>query len=73
MVIDNFAVVMAGAWHGGVDQPEAAQWVKNTELRNATSRAMAYWFSRDIGNNTACLDGGGTPACPCENPYNTLW
>ncbi|RXW22963.1 hypothetical protein EST38_g2892 [Candolleomyces aberdarensis] len=66
-------LVMAGAWRGGVNRPNAAQWVNSTQLRSATSRAMAYWFSRDMGNNTACLDRGGTPACPCENPGNTLW
>ncbi|KAJ2927182.1 hypothetical protein H1R20_g9933, partial [Candolleomyces eurysporus] len=66
-------LVMAGAWRGGVNRPNAAQWVNNTQLRSATSRAMAYWFSRDMGNNTACLDRGGTSACPCENPGNTLW
>jgi hypothetical protein len=64
-------VVMAGAWHGGLDN--ASQWLNNKDLRNATGRAMAYWFNRDFGNQIACLDSGGTASCPCENPKNQLW
>lgn len=64
-------VTMAGAWHGGA--PSTAPWNNNTELRNATSLAMGYWISRDMGEQIACLDRGGTPACPCANPGNTLW
>lgn len=45
----------------------------SSPLREATGRAMAYWFGRDIGEKVACLDRGGTPACPCENPANTMW
>ncbi|KAF6765934.1 chondroitin AC lyase [Ephemerocybe angulata] len=61
---------MAGAWHGGA--PMTEQWNGSSDLRQATGRAMAYWFKRDF-QNQACLDQGGSPACPCDNPGNTLW
>ena len=64
-------VVMAGAWHGGLKGGE--QYVKDEALQGAILTAMNYWFGRDIGTNVACLDFGGTPACPCSNPGNTLW
>lgn len=63
-------LVMAGAWRGGF--LNAPQWTNNAQLRNATGRAMAYWFGRDM-NTIACLDNGGTVSCPCENPQDTLW
>ncbi|KAF8912697.1 polysaccharide lyase family 8 protein [Gymnopilus junonius] len=63
-------LVMAGAWHGGLAGDN--QFVKNSTLRTAISSAMDYWFGRDFSNPT-CLDSGGTPACPCSNPDNSLW
>ncbi|KAF8168065.1 polysaccharide lyase family 8 protein [Crassisporium funariophilum] len=63
-------VVMAGAWHGGLAGAE--QFVKDPSLRTAISSAMDYWFGRDF-TNVACLDSGGTSACPCDNAENSLW
>lgn len=63
-------VVMAAAWHGGLAGGES--FVKDPTLHSATSLAMDYWYGRDL-TNIACLDSGGTPACPCSNPDNTLW
>lgn len=64
-------VVMAGAWHGGLEGGE--EYVKDAVLQDAISSAMDYWFGRDIGTNVACLNHGGTSACPCSNPGDTLW
>ncbi|TEB06349.1 polysaccharide lyase family 8 protein [Coprinellus micaceus] len=63
-------VVMAAAWHGGLDNSQ--QWYQSGELLNATRKAMGYWFGRDFKND-ACLDNGGKAACPCDNPDNSLW
>ncbi|KAF8078587.1 chondroitin AC/alginate lyase [Lyophyllum atratum] len=63
-------VVMAGAWHGGLEG--ADQYVKDDAIRAAISRAMDYWFSRDF-TNVACLDSGGSTTCPCTNVDNSLW
>jgi hypothetical protein len=64
-------VVMAGAWHGGVEG--GGQYIKDAALQDAIFNAMDYWFSRDIGTNVACLNLGGTSACSCSNPEDTLW
>lgn len=61
---------MAGAWHGGLEG--ADQYVKDNTIKVAVLRAMDYWFSRDF-TNVACLDSGGTTACPCSNLDNSLW
>jgi hypothetical protein len=61
---------MAGAWHGGI--PSGNQYVKNDTLHAAVTLAMDYWFGRDL-TNLACLDLGGTSACPCDNADNSLW
>ncbi|KDR85027.1 hypothetical protein GALMADRAFT_52424 [Galerina marginata CBS 339.88] len=63
-------LVMAGAWHGGLSGGD--QFVKDPTLKAAISSAMDYWFGRDF-TNPACLDSGGTPACPCTNSDNSLW
>ncbi|KAG5720111.1 Chondroitinase-AC [Termitomyces sp. T112] len=63
-------LVMAAAWHGGLSG--ANQYVKDTTIRAAISRAMDYWFSRDF-TNLACLASGGTVSCPCTNLNNSLW
>ncbi|KAH9486902.1 Hyaluronate lyase [Psilocybe cubensis] len=63
-------LVMAAAWHGGLAGGD--QFVQDSTLRAAISSAMDYWFGRDF-TNPACLDSGGTPACPCDNPDNSLW
>jgi len=61
---------MAGAWHGGLKG--ADQYFHSASLKNSISSAMNYWFGRDFKND-ACLDSGGTSACPCENTDNSLW
>ncbi|KXN89990.1 Chondroitinase-AC [Leucoagaricus sp. SymC.cos] len=63
-------LVMAAAWHGGLKGGD--QFVKDAELHSTISLAMDYWFGRDF-TNLACLDQGGTSACPCDNPGNLLW
>ncbi|KAF8640729.1 hypothetical protein AX17_000381 [Amanita inopinata Kibby_2008] len=63
-------VVMAGAWHGGIQG--ARQFTKDQALRDSISLGMDYWFSRDF-SNPACLVSGGTASCPCTNLDNTLW
>jgi len=68
---DKLTVVMAGAWNYALRHSSQP---KNTrKLRAAISRAMDYWFNRDI-TNLACLDHGGTNQCPCTNTSdNTFW
>lgn len=63
-------LVMTGAWHGGIAGGD--QYVKNDTLHAAISLAMDYWFGRDF-TNLACMDLGGTSACPCDNADNSLW
>ncbi|KAF9563105.1 polysaccharide lyase family 8 protein [Agrocybe pediades] len=63
-------LTMAAAWHGGLKGDD--QFVKDPTLHAAISSAMDYWFGRDF-TNPACLDSGGTPACPCDNLDNSLW
>ncbi|CAE6446560.1 unnamed protein product [Rhizoctonia solani] len=70
-------LVLAAAYHGGVNGTE--QYVKNSEVRDALSRSMGYWFANDFSTvgNGACLDRGGVTgeACPCGTPglWNTNW
>ncbi|KAF7436853.1 hypothetical protein PC9H_003686 [Pleurotus ostreatus] len=65
-------VVMAGAFHGGLDG--TSQFVKNDTFRAVISRAMDFWFSNDFTND-ACIDSGGSSSCPCDTPglWNTNW
>ncbi|KAG6906113.1 hypothetical protein DXG01_015861 [Tephrocybe rancida] len=62
----------AAAWHGGFKN--AAQWAGDAQLRTAISNAMNFWFSQDFPI-PACIDSGGTAACPCSTPgfWNTNW
>ncbi|KAH9486903.1 hypothetical protein JR316_0000969 [Psilocybe cubensis] len=62
----------AAAWNGGLKN--AGQYVGNPTLRNAISLAMNFWFSNDF-TIPACLDSGGTTACPCTTPglWNKNW
>lgn len=69
-LMNRLSVTMTAAWHGGLAGDD--QFVKDPTLRTAISNAMDYWFGRDF-TNPACLDSGGTPACPCTNPDNSLW
>ncbi|KAG6813263.1 hypothetical protein H0H92_012677 [Tricholoma furcatifolium] len=62
----------AAAWHGGLANAE--QYAGDSDLRNATSLAMNFWFSQDF-TDPACLDYGGTSSCPCGTPgfWNENW
>ncbi|KAK0465143.1 polysaccharide lyase family 8 protein [Desarmillaria tabescens] len=66
--IDTFAA----AYHGGFKN--ALQYAGDPDLRASITLAMNYWFSNDF-DNIACLDAGGTDACPCGTPgfWNTNW
>lgn len=61
---------MTAAWYGGLEG--ASEYAKDERLRTAISLAVDYWFKRDF-TNRACLDSGGKPGCPCDNPDNLLW
>ncbi|KAJ8502797.1 hypothetical protein ONZ45_g11431 [Pleurotus djamor] len=65
-------IVLASAWHGGLAGTEAL--VNNATVRDAVSRTMDFWFANDF-TNPACVDQGGTAACPCDTPgfWNTNW
>ncbi|KAI0304970.1 galactose mutarotase-like domain-containing protein [Russula brevipes] len=65
-------LTMSAAWHGGLRG--AKQWAGSPVLARGISSAMDYWFSRDF-TVSACLDQGGTDACPCDTPgfWNTNW
>ena len=39
---------MAAAWHGGL--AGADQFINDTTVLNATSRAMDWWFANDFTN-----------------------
>ncbi|KAG1757532.1 polysaccharide lyase family 8 protein [Suillus lakei] len=63
---------MAAAWHGGLSGGQ--QYVNDSKTLVTISLAMDYWFANDF-TNSACLDYGGTPSCPCGTPgfWNTNW
>ncbi|KAG6875621.1 hypothetical protein C0993_008275 [Termitomyces sp. T159_Od127] len=65
-------VLMAAAWHGGLNGSE--KYTKDENLRARTSVAIDYWYNRDF-TDEACLDSGGKEdsSCTCENPENLLW
>ncbi|EKM83850.1 hypothetical protein AGABI1DRAFT_31645 [Agaricus bisporus var. burnettii JB137-S8] len=63
-------LVMAAAWHGGLQGGE--NFVGDENLRKKTLLAIDYWFGRDL-TNLECMINGGTPSCPCDDPDNTLW
>ena len=67
---DMITVVMAGAWNYALGHTSQPKDTRN--LRFAISRAMDYWFNRDI-TNLACLDRGGTDRCPCTNTSDTTF
>ncbi|KAG6911940.1 hypothetical protein DXG01_000188 [Tephrocybe rancida] len=62
----------AAAWHGGLRN--ADQYAGDADLRAAISSAMNFWFSQDF-TIPACIDSGGTTACPCTTPgfWNQNW
>jgi len=65
-------VTMSAAWHGGLS--DAEQWAGNSDLRQAITLAVDFWFSRDF-IDPSCLDFGGESECPCGTPglWNTNW
>lgn len=65
---------MASGWHGGVPGSASSQYVNNSTLLDAISRAIGYWFQNDF-TVPGCIDSGGTTACPCGTPglWNTNW
>lgn len=67
---DKFIVVIAAAWNDA--QSRSGQSDDTRRLAAATSRAMDFWFNRDI-TNLACLDRGGTVQCPCNNASDTTF
>ncbi|KAJ7051996.1 polysaccharide lyase family 8 protein [Mycena amicta] len=62
----------ASAWHGGFKN--ALNWTGDATLRSSAASAMAFWFNNDF-TTPACIDSGGTTACPCGTPglWNTNW
>ncbi|KAI0271375.1 polysaccharide lyase family 8 protein [Gloeopeniophorella convolvens] len=65
-------LTLTAAWHGGLEGAE--QYAGSSTLASAISSAMDFWFTRDF-LVPACLDQGGTSACPCGTPgfWNTNW
>ncbi|KAI9453991.1 polysaccharide lyase family 8 protein [Russula earlei] len=65
-------LTMSAAWHGGLNGTDP--YVGNPTLASAISLAMNFWFSRDF-TVSACLDQGGSSACPCGTPgfWNPNW
>ena len=63
---------MAAAWHGGL--AGADQFINDTTVLNATSRAMDWWFAHDF-TEPGCLTNGGKGSCPCGTPglWNPNW
>ena len=63
---------MAAAWHGGLEGAE--EYVNDTDVLDAVSRAMDYWFENDF-TESDCLYNGGSGNCPCGTPgfWNTNW
>ncbi|KAF7307058.1 Polysaccharide lyase family 8 protein [Mycena indigotica] len=63
---------LAGAWHGAL--AGATQYAQDPSVLVAAKSAMDYWFANDM-TNVACLDQGGSDACPCGSPglWNTNW
>lgn len=66
------AVTLSAAYHGGLAGAE--QYVNDASVLSAISKAMDFWFA-NVFQNVACLDSGGTDACPCGTPgfWNTNW
>ncbi|KAH9944408.1 polysaccharide lyase family 8 protein [Epithele typhae] len=58
-------LTFSAGWHGGFKN--AAQWTQDSTIRAAISSAMNFWFENDFPI-PACLDQGGTDACPCGSP-----
>ncbi|THV04916.1 chondroitin AC/alginate lyase [Dendrothele bispora CBS 962.96] len=60
---------MASAWRS----TDFSSLEGNETLASKISLAMNWWFDRDF-TNIACLDSGGTDACPCNDPNDsTMW
>ncbi|KAF9056201.1 polysaccharide lyase family 8 protein [Panaeolus papilionaceus] len=65
-------LLMAASWHGDPNGSAGSNYVGDVDLRSAISRAMNYWFNRDI-TNLQCIHSGGTTSCPCDDPEKTFW
>ena len=67
-----FTASMSAAWHGGLQG--ADNFAQDGNLLEAIQRAMDYWFLNDFVD-AACVDSGGTAACPCGTPgfWNINW
>ena len=63
---------LAAAWHGGLTG--ADQYVNNSDVLSAASRAMDWWFANDF-TEPDCLTDGGKGNCPCGTPgmWNPNW
>jgi hypothetical protein len=68
---DRYSVTMAASYRADADAGK-----HDTQLRQAVTKAMDFWFSRDFVPRD-CLYNGGTPKskCPCGTPglWNTNW
>lgn len=62
-------LTMSGAWKGAAG---AERYTQDPDLYAAISIGMDWWFSRDF-INPACLDSGGTSACPCDDQETRMW
>ncbi|KAF7303320.1 Polysaccharide lyase family 8 protein [Mycena kentingensis (nom. inval.)] len=64
----NRVATLAGAWHGALRGAET--YAQDPDVLKAAKSSLDFWFSNDM-TNVACLDQGGTDACPCGTPG--LW
>ncbi|KAF8642386.1 hypothetical protein AX16_009654 [Volvariella volvacea WC 439] len=68
----ELASTLSAAWKGGLRNAE--QYAGDPDIRAAINRAMSFWFFNDFPS-PACLDQGGTDACPCtvRGLWNKNW
>ncbi|PPR06899.1 hypothetical protein CVT24_011589 [Panaeolus cyanescens] len=64
-------LLMSAAWHGDPNG-STNNFTGSIALQNAISKAMDFWFHRDL-TNLQCIHSGGTASCPCDDPQNTFW
>ncbi|KIK62001.1 polysaccharide lyase family 8 protein [Collybiopsis luxurians FD-317 M1] len=62
---------MAGIWYTSQNNDTIPQPCSGV-LQSKIAAGMDWWFSHDF-SNPACLDSGGTPACPCDPNDDTMW
>ncbi|KAF5384577.1 hypothetical protein D9757_007500 [Collybiopsis confluens] len=63
---------MAGIWYTSQNDGTTVPQPCSGALQSKISTGMDWWFSHDF-SNPACLDSGGTPACPCDPTDDTMW